>query len=393
MFQDMKARSPTTKKLVLNGANLQLGGGVQVCVGLIEAIVDHGDESGFDWKFLVSPEVWDCLTDRAQQDGRCTVIEGWCSTLFMGSMAKSRINAIIDEFKPELVFTVFGPIYFDVKAVHLMGFADPWILNPNQIAWSRLGIRARIHLLLRLAYKRLGLVKADYWWVETDLARDNLAKLLRVESSRVFSIPNYPSMMLQEKRRPRSYEEKIRVLDMLEMVYVAHPHIHKNHRMLVDISRDLKLRGVKHNITVTVPLDSDEWLALSSAMEKEGVVDNFTNVARVTLSQVFDLYGRSHVLLFPSLLEVFSNSFFEAMATETLIVTADFNFNRTVCDNYALFYSPADASAASNILTDISRSPASYGCLVKSAKAYFDSIDANDKYARHVATIKAILDH
>ncbi len=391
MSQDTQARSPAARKVVLNGANLQFGGGVQVCVGLIEAIVEHGDASGLEWQFLVSPEVWDCLTDRAQQDGRCTVIEGWCSGLLMGSPAKSRINAIIDEFKPELVFTVFGPIYFNVKAVHLMGFADPWILNPNGIAWSRLGLRARIHLFLRLAYKRLGLVKADYWWVETDLARGNLAKILSVEPGRVFSIPNYPSMMLQEKRTPRSFEEKIRVLDTLEMVYIAHPHIHKNHRMLVDISKELKSRGVKHNITVTIPPDSDEWLEHSKLMEKEGVAGNFTNVGRVSLPRAFDLYGRSHVLLFPSLLEVFSTSFFEAMATETLIVTADFNFNRTVCHKYALYYAPTDAGAASNILADISRSPTSYDCLVKSAKAYFDSIDANDKYVKHVASIKAIL--
>ena len=94
----------------------------------------------------------------------------------------------------------------------------------------------------------------------------------------------------------------------------------------------------------------------------------------------------------PTLLETSSATYYEAMLTNTPIVTTDLDFSHDACKDSALYYDPLDAVMAAEKIMTIVRDECIKKELLYNAKTIINQIPTSyEKYNRHLATIKELL--
>ena len=127
----------------------------------------------------------------------------------------------------------------------------------------------------------------------------------------------------------------------------------------------------------TTPRSTRPSLRLERALMREGhrVLVGMDEVGRgalagpVSVGQLAELYGRCEGAVFPSLLECFSVTPFEAMATGTPLVASDRDFVRNVVGDAALYVDPLDASAWGAAIARTSTDPDCRRTLIESGRA------------------------
>ena len=76
------------------------------------------------------------------------------------------------------------------------------------------------------------------------------------------------------------------------------------------------------------------------------VLGNASILTKVPLSKLPELYRNSDICFIPSVLETFSATYVEAMATGRPIVASDLDFAHAVCQESAVYFDPRDPVAA-----------------------------------------------
>mgnify|MGYP000654562941 CR=1 FL=1 len=197
--------------------------------------------------------------------------------------------------------------------------------------------RVRARLLYEKWVFSHGARRTDCFFVQTETMADTLKAWLDQKSI--------------ESKRPRiviaPYSKRLAdsvatVLPDLErgpyydFCFVADGQPHKNHRALFSALRMLAKEGVFPKVAVTL---GDHEVELLSELDKLNSEDQvkITNLGTLEHSAIFDLYGSSRALIFPSLIESFGLPLIEASQTGLPIIAGELNFVRDVCDPIETF--------------------------------------------------------
>ncbi len=133
--------------MLINTSNLYVGGGVQVALSFIKELEKL--ETDNEYYIFCSPEIYGQLPDNINDRIKIYLIDQSPSSILHRRKINKELWDLEEQIKPDIVFSIFGPTYWKPKAKHLMGFALPWITNPQSIAFDRLNIVKRFK-------KRLG---------------------------------------------------------------------------------------------------------------------------------------------------------------------------------------------------------------------------------------------
>ena len=85
--------------------------------------------------------------------------------------------------------------------------------------------------------------------------------------------------------------------------------------------------------------------------------DNVVTHGRCSQIELAEMYRHCQLCFLPTLLEVFSASTLEAMYFHLPIVATDFDFNREVMDDAALYYEPKNARKAAERIKEYIDNP------------------------------------
>jgi glycosyltransferase involved in cell wall biosynthesis len=335
------------RKVLVNTSTLMQGGGLQVAAAfIVHAVKDPAAEH---WQFLISQGVARELT------GFGIDPHGPAFHIFERSPARNknerqRVLAIETAFRPDLVFTLFGPAYVRFRSAHLCGVADPWVTHSSWLAFRALGFPIEaIKTLGLMFWKAVWWRTVDYWWTEAPIARDGLVRRLRCKPERIFVIPNTTGPQFSNRQFHPEFPAGKRV----EILCLSAYYRHKNLELIPDVAFEIQrlCPALDFRFTVTLPTDWPEVKAILARAEKLGVAQRIVNLGKVPVTDTPDLYARSHISFLPSLLEVFSAVYPESLCTGVPLVTTDLRFSRDVCKDGAAYFEPANAkSAAAKII-------------------------------------------
>ena len=118
-------------KILINAANLHNGGGVQVASSFINELPFLSSVAVKEFDILVSSEV-----DRNIDQSVKNFFQNYTVYNIFGVKNYKKNLGIFDSY--DLVFTVFGPCYYPVKGIDIIGFAKPWIIYPRNECYSML---------------------------------------------------------------------------------------------------------------------------------------------------------------------------------------------------------------------------------------------------------------
>lgn len=143
---------------------------------------------------------------------------------------------------------------------------------------------------------------------------------------------------------------QVQATGLPRVLYVSRNYPHKNLRVLGAVGDVLDGRGTP--VTFVLTLHAEEWASLDEATRRHSV-----NVGAVSVQQLTGLYASADACIFPSLVEAFSVTPLEALATGKPLVASDRPFVREIAGEIPWYADPRDPEALAEALTQALHSP------------------------------------
>ncbi len=330
------------KRVLINASNLHTGGGVQVATSFIAELAEILDQlPGCDVTLYVSNAV----------DANLLSL-GFVSKVFYkyevfdvrGLEALTKKNSI--RFQGfDLVFTLFGPLYlFRDIPNHIIGFAQSWILYPDNEVALRISLSKRAVLRLKFIVQWLFFRRASRLVVELEHVKERLSGYLGYSSRNIDVVHNCFSRVFLNPEKWECISGLDREEGFVSLGYVTRAYPHKNIDLLLDIALELK-RISKINYRFFVTLNDEEWMSRS-----EGFRQTIVNVGPISSAQCPTFYSAMSGVVFPSLLECFSATPLEAMVMRRPLFASAKGFVRDCCGDNARYFDPLDAGSAAETI-------------------------------------------
>jgi glycosyltransferase involved in cell wall biosynthesis len=146
---------------------------------------------------------------------------------------------------------------------------------------------------------------------------------------------------------------------------MAAPYRHKNLELVPDIALALKRRlpSIHFVFEITIPAQHKLYTRIKRRAMQIGVAESLVSLGVLGPRECVDAYRACNVVLHPSLLEVFSVTYLEAMKMQRPLVVSDLPFAREICGEAALYFDPLSADSAAAQIAMLLESPDRVGSL------------------------------
>lgn len=318
------------------------GGGFQIAYNFIKASKQHKD---INWLYFVSEDLDTEIGDMFVEERDKTYFV-FPTQLQLKTYSKSqrRLDSLIVVLKPDVLFSIIAPSFFRIKCKEVMRCANAWnyVQNVNEYAWSTQTVKQRMITRLKAAITCHYMKNTKYFVTQTETAKKSIIKLTKTDAKNVRVVPNVLPAVFNNVQVFKHKEDTL-----THIVYVSAPYPHKNIDIIPEVARILIDKNISNfQFHVTIPENSLFISQFNKLLSKYSVERNVVNEGFQTQSQLIDLYSKCDIFFFPSLLETFSASLLEAMFFKMPIVAADFDFNREVAGDSALYFKPKNAKSA-----------------------------------------------
>ena len=321
-------------KIIINASNIHVGGGAQVALSFIHILHKFKEHQFF---IFASEKVHKQIDFEQLPKGISVTKINFGIREFVLGKTKKVLN-LEKTINPSLVFTIFGPSYWTPSSPHLMGFALPWLINPETKAFGELPLKMWFKKKAQNMVKRYLVKKnAKYFVVETEDVKYRLMKFFDIPLSNTWVVDNtYNQHFRNIKIKPT------RAKDIFELITITANYPHKNLKIIKEIIPVLKRKGIKARFTLTIP----EYDFESMFGDETGYV---RNLGPISSKDCPAYYNESDALFLPTLLECFTASYPEAMVMKRPILTSDLPFAKQICkEENALFFDPLNPEDIAN---------------------------------------------
>lgn len=328
--------------LLINASNIHVGGGVQVAASFISEIAARID-------------VPECLHFWASDEVHANLIASGIDLSLLKNyevvntyglrLVFSSVSSRLQDF--DAVFTVFGPLYVSkLSGKNIMGFAQAWLIYPDNEVYARMGITKQWVMRFRRAVQRFFFSRADAFIVELEHVREGMRKQGIGYGKPVNVVPNCVSSLFLDDTlwKPVAFPES---KADLKLGFVGRNYAHKNTQIFPSIIRILREKyGLEVSIFVT--FTDEEWRSCPAEF-----CNSIVNIGPLSIAQCPTFYENIDAVIFPSLLECFSVTPLEAMIMRKPLFASDRPFNRDICGDHAVFFDPLSPESASQAIADV----------------------------------------
>lgn len=339
--------SPPEHRILVNCSTIIRGGGIQCAVSLLEGIERSLDPVARGrFRFAVSEPVAREIKFRGGSALEVTAFPFSPARVWAGRETRRRLRQMASEVG--YVFTLFGPSYVRFPVPEIMGFADPFVLFPANPAVVRMGRGQRLKLNAKVAFKRWWLRPARGYVVETEAAARAMAGMAECRDKPVHVVNNAvpPGFGAPEAGAPEAGAP-------FSVLVLAAPYPHKNIDLIPRLCRALARAG-RRDFRFHCTLPSDYFATIvAEPAAAWGVDDMVRNHGVLRLDQLGAAYAASDLVLHPSLLEVFSVTFLEAMRARRPLLASDLPHAREICGEAAAYYRANDEQACARALVEL----------------------------------------
>jgi glycosyltransferase involved in cell wall biosynthesis len=368
-----------TITVLVNMSTLVVGGGVQLGVSFFE-FASKFKSNDFQFHFILSGPIFDNLEKNKLNNSHFELSEDSPAKIFKGWKSRRKILELEKNINPDIVYSLGFPSYIRFKNIEIGRYTNPWEIFPTKMAWNLLPPRERLFVWLKAKYRIQWAKNVSYYETQSIPAKVGIIKLLGLPDKKVKVIPNCCNpIFLNHKfitKKRKTKNEKI-------IFCLAAAFRHKN---LLIIPKTLKHLNtiapeLETKFILTLPFDSDLWFEIDAEAKVLGVENNIKNIGPLKLQDTIIQYEDSDVVFMPTMLEVFSATYLEAMTMNRPIVTSDLSFAHDICGEAALYFDPnSPISAAESIHSVIKDSKISDKLIENGAQQILTFPDALHKH-------------
>jgi glycosyltransferase involved in cell wall biosynthesis len=357
-------------RLLVNCSTLVQGGGIQVGISVVEHFIRS---KKFDTFFILSSAISKQVT-MASIDPKKIFITQTSPANPLSYKLKNQIKKIENDFKPQLVYSVGFPSYIHFQQIELGRYTNPWALVNHSAAFHQLNSFNKIKILLKARYRNFSARHALFFETQTNIAANGIERRLNINPENIKVIPNSINNLYFDSHKKVKKDN-----NLVKILYIAAPHIHKNIDIIPDVARELGILIPNKNFKffVTLPKGSRHIEKLNRDANNKQVADQITNLGQLTVKECIDAYLESDIFFMPSLLEVFSASYLEAMQMSIPIVASDLDFAREACGTAALYFDPRSPKDAAINLQQLIENKGLRGSLISNGQSRLKEFPQN----------------
>lgn len=336
------AECTVPKTIIINAANLHGGGGVQVAISFLDELARlEAHRSGLT--VLASDEVAEGLSELGVD------VSVFRSFEVVNSYGPWRGFSVLREKlkRADLAFTLFGPLYQIKKPnISIVGFAQPWIAYPDNEVYNKLSYFSAILNRIKFAVqKNVFKFSSDFIVVESENIRDQLISLGVVKPSDISVVSNCISGIYQRPDVWRSVKMPV-TPGRIRLGIVTRDYLHKNLDIIPAVKACLeKDYGIDSAFFVT--FKESEWIKKSDEFR-----NSVLNIGVIRPEQCPSFYQQIDAVFFPSLLECFSATPLEALASKKPLFASDRPFVSEYCGNIPMYFDPNSPADAARVIAE-----------------------------------------
>lgn len=363
-------------KVIVNASNLTVGGGVQVAISFILTLKSYTQH-----QFLVtaSTKIFKQInTFNLGENVELQEVNYGLKNFIKGDPTLKNIE---NNFSPQAVFSVFGPTYWTPKSKHLMGFALPWLINPESVAFSLLSTKSQLKKRLQNGLKTYFTKKnTSFFVVETDDVKNRLNQYLGADKAKIFVADNTYNQFFAQAKVAEN-----KVSDVFNLVTISANYPHKNLKIIKSVIEEAQRRSLKLRFTLTIP--KEDYNQLFTGLE-----DYVETLGPIPANQCPEVYNNGNALFLPTILECFTASYPEAMKMERPILTSNLGFAKAICKDAALYFNPLDPKDICDKIEELMVSPDLRNDLVaKGKKRVTEFLSQEERANKYIECIETIV--
>ena len=331
-------------KIIIDNSNLFAGGGIQVATSFLYDLnslnLDHQFHVIQSFNSSKQIEKTDFLTNFHFYDLNDEI----SSSIFRRSQKVKSIEKLII---PNVIFTIFGPSYYKSDYPKIIGFALPDMIYKNSPFFSQISLKKKIFYKFIGIFKRFAFIRnSDVLIFETDEARKIFMSTVskKIES---YTVSNTLNEIFFNKKKWKNclYPSKTD----FEILCLSANYPHKNLQIIPKIIDKLVKDFSMINFRFVLTLNKDEL----------GFPDRYDNfihyIGKVDIKQIPSLYQKIDFVIIPTLLELFSTTYLEAMHMGKPLICSDMGFARYICHDAAIYCNPMNPSEYASAIHELSR--------------------------------------
>ncbi len=332
-------------KILINGSNLRVGGGLQVAHSFLNEI-----KSNVEHDFLVvlsenlQPQINKNDFSNNFQFINYSIKPSVAKTIFGRD---KKLDDLEHNFQPEVVFSIFGPTYWRPKARHICGFAKPDYIYKDSPYFKQISFFQKLKLKAMELFHLLDFKKNNDLLIAEN--PDVTRILAQKVPQKVVTVTNFYNQIFEDESL---WDKSIQInepKEILKLLTISANYPHKNLAIIKKVIPVLKKQFPAFQFKFFLTIDRSEF----DISETDALNENIDFLGKVTINQCPNLYSQCDFLFLPTLLECFSASYCEAMFMQKPILTSDLSFAKGICEKAAHYFNSIDEIDIANKIYEL----------------------------------------
>ncbi len=365
--------------LVINTSNLKKGGGIQVALSFIQECIYFYEN---EYHVFISPNISSQIEQKDYPENfHFYPILNTPASILHGIKAIHQLKKLEKEIKPDCIFTVFGPSYWTPKSPHLLGFAKGKFLYTGTPFFKKTGVlsKARFYLT-RKAHRFFFKKNSDFFYVESEDSKQRLSSFLNVSRNKISAISNTYNPVFNQPL----YEDNLlppKTKNEFRLVTISSYYKHKNLEIIKDVIPLLQ-QIKKTHFTFILTIEQSLFEKIFKGFER-----NLINLGPIPIRWCPKVYHESDALFLPTLVEIFTASYPEAMKMNKPILTSDLPFAHEICGEAAEFFDPLNPEDVASKIINLSNNPERQRLLIRKGEEQLLQFETSESRARKLLEI------
>ena len=337
-----------SRAIIVNASTLHIGGGIQVISSFI-SFFESSQALEFSLYYIINKKALKNINKDLYDQEKFLVLESSPAGFFSGLKERKKIADFTKKVKPLFIYSIGFPSYINFSYPEVGRYTNPWEIF-DTLPWDLLSNLQKIKVYLRTKYRLYWARRVFHFETQTTLAKQAIIKKFHLSNDDVSIINNSINQKFLPHTVDIDYQSKV-----INIFCLSADHPHKNLKSTVKIASHLKAMDPKLNFRMitTLPHSSNTLREIQVLSKRHNVCEFFKNVGSLSIDDCIEYYKHSHVVLQPSLLEIFSATYIESMYLGIPLIVPNLNFTKDICKDGATYYNHNHPEEAAEAIIDL----------------------------------------
>ena len=319
-------------KILINLSTLKKGGGQNVGLNFLKALLIVNNHSRYDLHFIVSKNSQIAKFVKQKFSKNYTTVPN--NPIFRILFELLLGQHLLKKNNIDIIYTIFGYGFYPRNVKQICGFAVSNIFFPEINFWVGLNYVDKIKKSLTDWFRLKTLKLADASIFENESMQKRSIELYNIKNTIFIK----PSISIDLKDNKLESNIDFSSITGFKGLFLCGWQKNKNYELIPQLLKKFKDNRVDLKIIFTAPKDnSKEHVAFIKDLKKYNIEDRIIMPGQINHYELKNLYKNIDYVFLLSQLESFSNNIIESWYFRKLLIVSNEEWSRSICKEGACY--------------------------------------------------------